>query len=155
MTPRQRRMVAIGLVLAGLAVATTLALTAFNDNLLFYYTPSQVAQGEAPSEGTIRVGGLVVTGSVQRNPESLAVSFALTDMAKNVPIVYAGILPDLFREGQGVIAQGRLREDGVFEAVEVLAKHDERYMPPEVADSLAKVGEGPYAPVQNPGSPAP
>lgn len=155
MTPRQRRTVAVVLVLSGLAVAATLALTAFNENLLFYYTPSQVAAGEAPGEGTIRVGGLVVSGSVERDPGNMDVRFALTDMAERVPIVYAGILPDLFREGQGVIAQGTLGADGTFQAVEVLAKHDERYMPPEVAESLAEVGEGPLAPVRHPEMPAP
>jgi cytochrome c-type biogenesis protein CcmE len=143
MTPRRRRMILVGLVLTGVALATFLALTAFQKNLLYFYTPFQVAAGEAPKGYPFRVGGLVVQGSVQRNPANLTVHFAVTDGSATVPVVYSGILPDLFREGQGIIAVGRIDGAGVFEASEVLAKHDENYMPPEVADALKQQGQLP------------
>lgn len=136
MTPRRRRMVLVGLILAGVAGAAALALTAFQDNLLYYYSPSQVAAGEAPTDRTFRVGGLVTEGSVERNPGELELRFVVTDFANQVTVRYAGVLPDLFREGQGIIARGRLDGEGRFVAEEVLAKHDENYMPPEVAESL-------------------
>lgn len=135
LTRRQKRMVLVALVVIGVAAAATLALRAFNDNLLYYYSPSQVASGEAPSNRPFRVGGLVEKGSVQRTPGTLKVRFVLTDTRKEVPVVFTGILPDLFREGQGIVAHGRYI-DGVFQADDVLAKHDENYMPPDVADSL-------------------
>ena len=138
MTPRQKRLWAVVLVLAGMGIATALILTAFNKNLMYFYSPSQIAAGEAPTERPFRVGGLVVKGSVKRAPNSLVVHFTLTDTIKNVDVSYDGILPDLFREGQGIVANGKLGGDGVFVAAEVLAKHDENYMPPEVAAALKK-----------------
>lgn len=140
MTPRQRRMILVGLILAGVAGAVFLALTAFQKNLLYFYTPSQVAAGEAPRDYTFRVGGLVVQGSVKR-AEGVEVRFEVTDGAATVPVVFSGILPDLFREGQGIISIGKINPQGVFEASEVLAKHDENYMPPEVGDALVKSGK--------------
>jgi cytochrome c-type biogenesis protein CcmE len=140
MTPRKQRMLAVGLVVAGVAVAATLALRAFNENLLYFYTPSQVAAGEAPLGKKFRLGGLVTEGSLNRKPGQLQVRFEVTDMQKGMYVTYSGVLPDLFREGQGVIAHGVLMPDGTFRADEVLAKHDENYMPPEVADALRKQG---------------
>jgi cytochrome c-type biogenesis protein CcmE len=122
-------------ILAGVGIATTFALKAFNQNLLYYYSPTQISAGEAPVTRTFRVGGLVQNNSVKREAGSLEVRFVLTDFQKEVPVSYTGILPDLFREGQGIIARGKL-DDGRFVAEEVLAKHDENYMPPEVKDSL-------------------
>ncbi len=140
MTPRRkRRLYATVAILLGVAVAAALGLSAFQDNLLFYFSPSEVQAGEVPQGTAFRVGGMVVDGSVTREPGSLKVSFVVTDYAEQVPIDYEGILPDLFREGQGIIAQGRLGADNRFVASEVLAKHDENYLPPEVADSLKKV----------------
>ena len=135
MTPRQKRMVTVVAILAGVGVATTFALKAFNQNLLYYYSPTQISAGEAPTARTFRVGGLVQNNSVKREAGSLEVRFVLTDFQKEVPVSYTGILPDLFREGQGIIARGKL-DNGQFVAEEVLAKHDENYMPPEVKDSL-------------------
>jgi cytochrome c-type biogenesis protein CcmE len=128
----------VTLVVIGVSIATGLGLKAFQKNILFFYNPSQVMAGEVPTDTTIRVGGLVVDGSVKRESGSLSVEFELTDKAKIMTVVYSGILPDLFREGQGIVAMGKLGPNKIFEASEVLAKHDEKYMPPEVADSLAK-----------------
>ena len=125
----------------GVAVSTVLALTAFDENLMYFYSPSQIKAGEAPESRAFRVGGLVVTGSVNREKGSLAVTFTLTDNAETVDISYSGILPDLFREGQGIVALGSMNNGNVFMADEVLAKHDENYMPPEVADALMKSGQ--------------
>ena len=135
MTPRQKRMVTVVAIVAGVGIATAFALKAFNQNLLYYYSPTQVHAGEAPASRSIRVGGLVENGSLARKPGSMEVTFVLTDYAQKVPVSYTGVLPDLFREGQGVIARGRM-DGNRFVAEEVLAKHDENYMPPEVADSL-------------------
>ena len=143
MTPRQKRMLTVGLILLGVATATFLALTAFQKNLLYFYTPSQIAAGQAPTGYPFRVGGLVVQGSVERVPNSVDVRFKVTDGSATVPVVYSGILPDLFREGQGIISIGQMNTDGLFVASEVLAKHDENYMPPEVAESLKKNGHLP------------
>ena len=141
MNPRRRKMLfGIIFIVLGVAVATTLGLKAFQENLLYFYSPSQIANGEAPDARSFRIGGMVVDGSVKRDPDSLKVSFVLTDTAKNVGVNYEGILPDLFREGQGIVANGQLGKDGVFIAEEVLAKHDENYMPPEVAEALANAG---------------
>jgi cytochrome c-type biogenesis protein CcmE len=128
-------MVTVVAIVAGVGIATAFALKAFNQNLLYYYSPTQVHAGEAPEARSIRVGGLVENGSVQRAPGSLEVTFTLTDYQQTVPVSYTGVLPDLFREGQGIIARGKF-DSGRFVAEEVLAKHDENYMPPEVADSL-------------------
>jgi len=136
MTSRRQRMVLVGLVLAGVVVSLTLALLAFRENLVYFFSPTEVMAGEAPDRA-FRIGGMVVDKSVERAPGSLTVHFALTDFAKTVPVSYTGVLPDLFREGQGVVAIGQMR-DGTFVADEVLAKHDENYMPPEAADALAK-----------------
>jgi len=138
MKPRQQRMLAVGLAAAGVAIATVLTLQAFQENLMFYIEISDVVQGDAPEDRNFRVGGLVVEGSVKREPGQLAVEFTLTDLDNQLPVYYDGILPDLFREGQGIIAHGRLDNSGRFIADEVLAKHDENYMPPEVAETLAE-----------------
>jgi cytochrome c-type biogenesis protein CcmE len=135
MTPRQKRMVTVVAIVAGVGIATAFALKAFNQNLLYYYSPTQVHAGEAPGSRSIRVGGLVENGSLKRQPGSLEVTFILTDYQETVPVSYTGVLPDLFREGQGVIARGKMDGDR-FVAEEVLAKHDENYMPPEVKASL-------------------
>jgi cytochrome c-type biogenesis protein CcmE len=133
MKTRHQRLAIAGTVVAAVGIAAALVLNAFESNLVFFYTPTQVAQHEAPSARSFRLGGLVQQGSLQR--EGLAVRFTVTDTARAVPVHYAGILPDLFKEGKGVVAQGRL-EGGVFVAHEVLAKHDENYMPPEAAAAL-------------------
>ena len=143
MKSRHQRLIGITLVLAGVGLGTTFLLRAMNENILFYYSPTQVSAGEPPEGRRFRVGGLVLNGSVERTPGELDVRFVLTDFEQQVPVVFSGILPDLFREGQGIIAHGSLDENGVFVADEVLAKHDENYMPPEVADSLKQVhGQG-------------
>jgi cytochrome c-type biogenesis protein CcmE len=126
--------------LAGLGVAVTLVLNAFQSNLVFFFTPTQVASNEAPKDRAFRVGGLVEAGSLAREKDGLTVRFRVTDTAMTIPVVYVGILPDLFREGKGVVAQGRLLPDGTFKAAEVLAKHDENYMPPQAAEALKKAG---------------
>ena len=137
MKARQQRMLAVGLALAGLALAAGLTLKAFRDNMMFFVNVSDVAAGEYPANRNFRIGGLVVDGSVERDEGSLDVRFRVTDLNCELPVVYTGVLPDLFREGQGVVAHGRMGAD-VFVADEVLAKHDENYTAPEVAESLAK-----------------
>jgi cytochrome c-type biogenesis protein CcmE len=127
--------------LAALAVAMGLILSAFQQNLVFFFTPSQVAANEAPVGKTFRIGGMVEKGSVKRGEDGLTVKFLVTDTAKSIPVVYRGALPDLFREGKGVVAQGRVGTDGVFAASEVLAKHDENYMPPEAAEAVKRAHE--------------
>ena len=136
MKARHKRFGFVIVGLVALAAVTALVLNAFKGNLSYFFSPSEVVEGKAPADHVFRLGGLVETGSVQR--EDLTVHFVVTDNAKEVKVSYTGILPDLFKEGQGVIAQGRLGPDGVFVADEVLAKHDETYMPPEVADALEK-----------------
>ena len=136
MNKRSRRKVLILAIVFGVALAAVLGLTAFEENLLYFYSPTQVKNGEAPQTHSFRVGGLVVDGSVKRAPDSLMVQFDVSDNAEKMTIEYTGILPDLFREGQGIVAMGDLQADGRFVAQEVLAKHDENYMPPEVADAL-------------------
>ncbi|MCP9439660.1 MAG: cytochrome c maturation protein CcmE [Nitrospira sp.] len=138
MTPRQKRFAFVGVGLLVLGVATALVLNAFQSNLVFFFTPTQVANGEVPKGRSFRIGGMVEEGSLQREADGLTVRFVVTDTAKRVPVVYKGILPDLFKEGKGAVAQGRLDADGTFVASEVLAKHDENYMPPEAAEALAK-----------------
>ena len=136
MNKRSRRKVLIFAVVFGVAIATVLGLTAFEENLLYFYSPTQVKAGEAPQTHSFRVGGLVVDGSVKRAPDSLMVQFDVTDNEESMTVEYTGILPDLFREGQGIVAMGSFAAGGNFVADEVLAKHDENYMPPEVADAL-------------------
>ncbi|MEN7530625.1 MULTISPECIES: cytochrome c maturation protein CcmE [unclassified Cupriavidus] len=138
MTPRRRR---LGLLLAALAcggVALALVLNAFQSNLVFFFSPSQIAAHEAPQGRAFRVGGLVEPGSIRREGESLTIHFVVTDTRHTVPVVYRGLLPDLFREGKGVVARGALDANGTFVASEVLAKHDENYMPPEAAEALKR-----------------
>ena len=136
MKVRHKRLAAIALGLVALGIATALVLTAFEKNLVFFFTPSQVAANEAPQGRLFRIGGMVEKGSVKR--EGIEVRFVVTDTAKTIPVVYRGALPDLFREGKGVVAQGTLGADGVFQAREVLAKHDENYMPPEAAHAVSE-----------------
>lgn len=141
MTPtRKRRLFLIGLMILGVAGATSFALTAFNENLMFFFSPTEVDAGKPPTNAAFRMGGMVVDGSVKRPGDGMTVSFVLTDNVKTVTVEYTGILPDLFREGQGIVTKGRLRDDGVFVADEVLAKHDENYMPPEVAGIMKPAG---------------
>jgi cytochrome c-type biogenesis protein CcmE len=128
------------MVLTGVTLAVVLALQAFEENLLFFYSPTQIAEGEPPEGRKFRLGGLVAADSVRREPGELAVHFVVTDNQNTMNVTYEGVLPDLFREGQGVIAHGRMTADGSFLAEEVLAKHDENYMPPEVAEALAEGG---------------
>ena len=136
MKPRHKRFALIGAGLAALAIATALVLNAFRSNLVFFFTPSQIAANEAPVGRTFRIGGMVEEGSLRRDADGLTVHFTVTDTAKTIPVVYRGILPDLFKEGKGVVAQGKLGPDGQFTASEVLAKHDENYMPPEAAHAM-------------------
>jgi cytochrome c-type biogenesis protein CcmE len=137
MTPRQRRLTLVLGILAGVGIAGALALVAFRQNVTFFFDPTQVASGQAPTVESFRLGGMVVKGSVHRDPGSLKVRFVFTDFKNDVPVTYDRVLPDLFREGTGVVARGRL-ENGTFVADEVLAKHDEKYMPPDVAKSLKR-----------------
>jgi cytochrome c-type biogenesis protein CcmE len=136
---RKKRLTIILFLLAGLAIAVGLTTYALRQNINLFYDPTQIAAGEAPLDTRIRAGGMVEEGSVKRDPESLKVEFRVTDYNESVPVEYVGILPDLFAEGQGVVAMGRMQPDGRFVADQVLAKHDENYMPPEVSDSLEKV----------------
>ena len=139
MTPQRRKRLYLVLgVVVGVGIAATLALSAFRQNVTFYFIPTEVASGAVHSEQSFRLGGMVSKGSVRRTPGSLQVSFLVTDFKHDVPVTYSGVLPDLFREGQGIIAHGAMNSNGAFVADEVLAKHDEKYMPPEVAASLKK-----------------
>lgn len=137
MTPRHKRLMLAAIVLGGTAVAVALVVNAFRSNLVFFYSPSDVMSQHAPKDRTFRLGGLVESGSVKRQPDGVTVRFVVTDTAKTIPVEYRGILPDLFKEGKGVVAQGKLEGD-VFRAQEVLAKHDENYMPPEAADAVER-----------------
>ena len=141
MTPtRKRRLIAVLVIILGVGAATVVAMKALNENMLFFVSPTDVEAQNLPAGKRFRLGGLVAGGSVSRASDSLSVKFIVTDGAASVDVMYDGILPDLFREGQGIIAIGELRPEGYFEAAEVLAKHDENYMPPEVADALEKSG---------------
>jgi cytochrome c-type biogenesis protein CcmE len=142
MKPRTRRALAIVAGVATLGIATALVLNAFQSNLVFFFSPSQIAANEAPRDRNFRIGGLVEQGSLKRDGQSLTVNFVVTDMAQRVPVSFTGMLPDLFQEGKGVVAQGKLGPDGVFRAEQVLAKHDENYMPPEAAEALEKARHG-------------
>ncbi|MBU6260452.1 MAG: cytochrome c maturation protein CcmE [Burkholderiales bacterium] len=139
MKPRHKRVALVVGLLASVGAAAALVLNAFNSNLVFFYTPSQIALHQVPQGRTFRLGGLVQTGTVVRN--GVTVRFLVTDTAQTVPVRFKGVLPDLFKEGKGVVAQGTLGPDGVFVASEVLAKHDENYMPPEAADAIAKANQ--------------
>jgi cytochrome c-type biogenesis protein CcmE len=136
MKPRHKKFALIALVVVALGITAALVLNAFRSNLVFFFTPTQVANGEAPSGRAFRIGGLVEAGSLKRQPDGVTATFVVTDTAKSVPVRYTGILPDLFKEGKGVVAEGRFGADGVFVATQVLAKHDENYMPPEAASAL-------------------
>jgi len=138
MKARHKRLAWIGGGLVIIALAAALILNAFRSNMVFFYTPTQVANGEVPKETSFRIGGLVEQGSLQRDQDGLTVHFAVTDLAKSTAVSYQGILPDLFKEGKGVVAQGKLDAEGKFTASEVLAKHDENYMPPEAAEALKR-----------------
>lgn len=136
MKSRNKKLLAIGLGVAGLGIIAALVLNAFKENLVFFFTPTQIVAGEAPKDRAFRIGGLVEVGSIQRQPDGLTVHFRVTDTAQTVPVTYKGILPDLFKEGKGVVAEGKLGTGGVFAATQVLAKHDENYMPPEAAHAV-------------------
>ena len=138
MKPRQKRFVFIVVAVAALALVVGLVLNALDKNVSLYFTPTQVFNNEAPHGRSFRIGGLVEEGSVKREADGLTVNFVITDKHKSIPVVYKGILPDLFKEGKGVVAQGKVEVDGLMHAEEVLAKHDENYMPPEAADALKK-----------------
>ena len=140
---RKQRLILIALMLVGIGLAATFALKAFNENLMYFFSTTDVVDGKAPKDALFRLGGMVVKGSVERPGKDLLVRFKLSDFSKEVIVEYSGILPDLFREGQGIVAKGRLDSRGVFVAEEVLAKHDENYMPPEVAGSLKQKPEAP------------
>ena len=135
---RKKRLVLIGLMVAGVGIGVHFALKSLNENIMFFFSPTEVTEGKAPQGRLFRMGGMVVDGSVSRPGDGLTVQFDVTDSSNNVTVLYTGILPDLFREGQGIIANGKLGEDGAFVAQDVLAKHDENYMPPEVAEAMAK-----------------
>jgi cytochrome c-type biogenesis protein CcmE len=136
MKSRHKKLMIILLALAGIGIATVLVLNAFQKNLVFFFTPTQVTKGEAPIDRAFRIGGLVEKGSLKRDPDGLTVHFVVTDTAQAMPVTYKGILPDLFKEGKGVVAEGRLASNGMFTATQVLAKHDENYMPPEAASAI-------------------
>lgn len=143
MTPRRRqRFVFVTVIVLGVSVATVLVLSAIGENMLYFFSPSQIHAGEVPEGRSIRVGGLVVDNSVERQSNGVTVHFDLTDNARTVTVVYTGILPDLFREGQGIVAIGQLDGQGLLQADEVLAKHDENYMPPDVAEALELAAQG-------------
>jgi cytochrome c-type biogenesis protein CcmE len=138
MKPRHKRIAAIAIGVVALGVVTALVLSAFQENLVFFFTPTEVVANKAPQGRTFRIGGMVEKGSIRRQADGVTVQFTVTDTAKTIPVVFQGALPDLFREGKGVVAQGRLGADGVFRASEVLAKHDENYMPPEAKLAVEK-----------------
>lgn len=140
---RKKRLIIVLMIVFGASAAIGLTMYALSQNINLFYSPTQIANGEAPADTRIRAGGMVVDGSVKRDPNSLRVTFEVTDYENKVVIEYSGILPDLFREGQGIVAQGKLDASGTLQAVEVLAKHDENYMPPEVAEALEKSGKMP------------
>ena len=140
MTSRRKRIFIVSFILIGISIAATLILTAFEEDLMYFYSPTEIANGEAPKVRPFRIGGLVLTDSVKRNSNNLEVNFVLTDTVNEIKVIYDGILPDLFREGQGIVANGKMKSDNIFVADQVLAKHDENYMPPEVAKALEDAG---------------
>ena len=140
MTSRRKRIFIVSFILIGISIAATLILTAFEENLMYFYSPTEIANGKAPKVRPFRIGGLVLTDSVKRNSNNLEVNFVLTDTVNEIKVIYDGILPDLFREGQGIVANGKMKSDNIFVADQVLAKHDENYMPPEVAKALEDAG---------------
>jgi cytochrome c-type biogenesis protein CcmE len=148
MKPRHKRLALIAAGLAAIAVAAALVLNAFRSNLVFFFTPTEIAEGKAPAGRAFRVGGLVEPGSLKRVGDGTSVVFVVTDNARSIQVAYTGILPDLFKEGKGVVAQGSIQADGGFRATEVLAKHDENYMPPEAAEALKRAGHPVGAPDQ-------
>ena len=141
MKPRHKRFAMIAAGVAALGIAAALILNAFRSNLVFFFTPSEIVADEAPVGRNFRVGGMVVEGSLKRQADGVSIRFVVTDTAHSIPVVYSGILPDLFREGKGVVAQGKLGADGVFQAEQVLAKHDENYMPPEAAEAVERANK--------------
>ena len=141
MSPRKKRIFVICIVLSGITISVALILTAFEKNLMYFYSPTEVANGSAPEVRDFRIGGIVLKDSVKRNVDNLKVSFVLTDTVSEIEVQYEGILPDLFREGQGIVANGKLQSNNIFIAKQVLAKHDENYMPPEVSEILKKSNE--------------
>lgn len=136
MKARHKKLILIALVVAALGAVAALVLNAFQSNLVFFFSPTQVVKGEAPQERAFRIGGLVEEGSLRREPDGVTAHFRITDTAQTIPVTYKGLLPDLFKEGKGVVAEGRMNSSGVFVAEQVLAKHDENYMPPEAASAL-------------------
>ncbi|HUK03149.1 MAG TPA: cytochrome c maturation protein CcmE [Steroidobacteraceae bacterium] len=148
MTPRRRRLWLVIGIVAGVGVAAGLALSAFRQNVTFFFNPTEIAAGKAPAQASFRLGGMVSKGSIVRQPGSLTIHFVVTDFEHDVPVNYTGVLPDLFREGQGVVAHGRLDSRGVFEADEVLAKHDEKYMPPNISKDVIERHEAKTLPPQ-------
>ncbi len=148
MKSRHKKILVILLGLTGLGIAAALILNAFQSNLVFFYSPTEVAAGKAPADRAFRIGGLVEDGSVKRDPDGLTVRFVVTDTAKSMPVVYKGILPDLFKEGKGVVAEGKIGVDGLFNSTQVLAKHDENYMPPEAAHALEQAAKAQQTLVQ-------
>ncbi len=148
MKSRHKKLLVILLGLTGLGIAAALILNAFQSNLVFFYSPTEVAAGKAPSDRAFRIGGLVEEGSVKRDPDGLTVRFVVTDTSKSMPVVYKGILPDLFKEGKGVVAEGKIGADGLFNSTQVLAKHDENYMPPEAAQALEQAAKAQQTLVQ-------
>ena len=148
MKSRHKKLLVILLGLTGLGIAAALILNAFQSNLVFFYSPTEVSEGKAPSDRAFRIGGLVEDGSVKRDPDGLTVRFVVTDTAKSMPVIYKGILPDLFKEGKGVVAEGKIGADGMFNSTQVLAKHDENYMPPEAAQALEQAAKAQQSLVQ-------
>ncbi len=148
MKSRHKKLMVIVLALAGIGIAAALILNAFQSNLVFFFSPTEVAAGKSPIDRAFRIGGLVEEGSVKRDPDGLTVRFVVTDTAKSMPVTYKGILPDLFKEGKGVVAEGKIGGDGVFTATQVLAKHDENYMPPEAAQALEQAAKAQKSLVQ-------
>jgi cytochrome c-type biogenesis protein CcmE len=148
MKSRNKKLLAIGLSVVGLTIATVLVLNAFQSNLVFFFSPTDVAAGKAPADRAFRIGGLVEESSLVRQSDGLTVHFKVTDTAKTIPVVYTGNLPDLFKEGKGVVAEGKLAANGVFTATQVLAKHDENYMPPEAAHALEQAAKAQQTVVQ-------